>query len=140
MIPKEHIFIYKREWKKNKFLKKDLRWYRKYEEVTLCFSIKNFKSNDWYVPLIGILRTKEMKSPYPLIYDDAYICCGRLMPIDFEMAQETDGFIKVNPEKTVALAMKHFEHMTTMDNAVSYILNNELFDMTLEKIEKRIYR
>lgn len=140
MVPEEHIYVYKREWRKKGFKKKYLRWYKSYDEITLCFCIRNFQSGDWYVPWIGALLNSEMEKPYPRVYDEAYIFASRFLTIDFEKVEDNGGLIQIDPQKAISEAMKHFEHMTTIDDLMSYIINNELFGMTLEKLEKRIYR
>lgn len=137
MVPDEHINIYKRAWRERGFKKKYLRWYRSYDEVTLCFCIRNFKACEWYVILIGGLLNSRMTKPFPQLFDNAYIFNTRLEPTDYK-AKNSGAILK--PELAVSIAVQHFQHMTTLDEMVSYILNNELFGLTLDKISKRIYR
>lgn len=140
MVPEEHVYVYKREWRKNGFKKKYLRWYKCYEDITLCFCIKNFPSSNWYMPWIGALLNSKMEMSYPRARDDAYIFATRFISVEFAKVEDTGGLIQLAPEDVVSEAMKHFKHMTTIDGMVSYIINNELFGITLKELEEKIYR
>ena len=74
MIPQNYLMEYKDEWKKRGYRKKYLCWFKTLDEVTQVYKIENLRSNDCYVPYVGVALNRKLKNKCPTKYDKAWIC------------------------------------------------------------------